>query len=41
VTAPIIGVSTPAQWQGWHEAVAVDWTDSLATQIDELFRLPA
>ena len=41
VTAPIIGVSTPAQWQGLHEALEVDWTDSLATQIDELFRLPA
>jgi aryl-alcohol dehydrogenase-like predicted oxidoreductase len=40
VTAPIIGVSRPAQWQGVREAAALAWSAQLETQVDALFPSP-
>lgn len=41
VTAPIIGISGPSQWQGVHEAVQVDWTPELAEQLGGIFPAPS
>lgn len=37
LTAPIIGISNAAQWQGVHEALQIDWTAELAERINEIF----
>ena len=37
LTAPVIGISNAAQWQGVHEARQIDWTVELAARINEIF----
>jgi len=37
VTAPIIGVSKPRQWDAITASVEVPWTDSLAEAVEEAF----
>ncbi|MEU6853235.1 aldo/keto reductase [Actinacidiphila alni] len=37
VTAPIIGISKPRQWQALHEAMGLEWSSDLAARLDDLF----
>lgn len=37
VTASIIGISRPSQWQGVHEAIKLAWSDDIAGELDDLF----
>jgi aryl-alcohol dehydrogenase-like predicted oxidoreductase len=37
VTAPIVGLSTESHWQGLHEALALNWTEQLETDLREAF----
>jgi 1-deoxyxylulose-5-phosphate synthase len=39
VTAPIIGISTPSQWQAVHEALQLEWASTLGEQLTDIFHL--
>jgi aryl-alcohol dehydrogenase-like predicted oxidoreductase len=39
ITAPVIGISKPSQWEALHEALRIAWTEDLAAAVDDV--LPA
>jgi aryl-alcohol dehydrogenase-like predicted oxidoreductase len=40
VTAPIVGVTKPSQWDAVLASVDVPWSDGLAGSVDEIFPDP-